>query len=198
MNSMGRAAVFIDNGYLQKVLRKELFKARINYLDFSNNICSANNCYREITFVFDGKPYLPNNATSDERKNHAGRMKVLEDLSKLDRFVLKLGKQIPLYDDGYRIIDYVQKGVDVLLAMEMIFVSMNPDKPYDKIILVSGDGDFVPAVNFAHSRGMEVVLYHSNDQDPRRRYSRVSYDLLNACKKCHAIDASLVNSCTII
>jgi uncharacterized LabA/DUF88 family protein len=49
-----------------------------------------------------------------------------------------------------------QKGVDVLLAVDMLVGAVN--QVFDVAILISGDADFVPAVNEVRRRGISVVV----------------------------------------
>lgn len=51
---------------------------------------------------------------------------------------------------GYR----KEKGLDVALALTLVYLA----SPGRTLVLVSGDGDFVPAVRAARSQGAEVVV----------------------------------------
>ncbi len=50
----------------------------------------------------------------------------------------------------------IEKGIDIALAVDML--SLGFHKAYDVAILVSGDGDFIPAVNVIKSLGLRVEV----------------------------------------
>ena len=46
-----------------------------------------------------------------------------------------------------------EKGIDVLLVVDMIKTALS--KKYNTLIILSGDADFAPAIEFAKSLGMK-------------------------------------------
>ena len=50
----------------------------------------------------------------------------------------------------------IEKGIDIALVVDML--SLGFHKAYDVAILVSGDGDFIPAVNVIKSLGLRVEV----------------------------------------
>ncbi|AIY89301.1 hypothetical protein GACE_0244 [Geoglobus acetivorans] len=50
----------------------------------------------------------------------------------------------------------IEKGIDIALAVDML--SLGFRKAYDVAILVSGDGDFIPAVKVIKSLGLRVEV----------------------------------------
>lgn len=58
-------------------------------------------------------------------------------------------------DDDFTI-NTTQKGVDMRLGLDV--ASMAFKRQVDQIVLVAGDGDFVPAVKLARREGIDVVL----------------------------------------
>ncbi len=49
----------------------------------------------------------------------------------------------------------VEKGVDTMIAIELFHFAL--DNVYDKAILISGDADFVPAIEYIHRRGNHII-----------------------------------------
>lgn len=49
-----------------------------------------------------------------------------------------------------------QKAVDMRIGMDV--ASISPKKQADTIVLVTGDGDFVPAARLARREGVRIVL----------------------------------------
>lgn len=53
-------------------------------------------------------------------------------------------------------LDTVQKGVDMRLGLDVAAMALKGQ--VDQIILVAGDGDFVPAAKLARREGLDVVV----------------------------------------
>lgn len=64
-------------------------------------------------------------------------------------------EQFDPVDEDFEI-DVVQKGVDMRLGLDVAAMAFK--RRVDQIILVAGDGDFVPATKFARREGIDVVL----------------------------------------
>ena len=62
----------------------------------------------------------------------------------------------------------VQKGVDMKIGLDI--ASLAHERIVEKIVLISGDSDFVPAAKFARRRGIELIL------DPM--YKPIKIDLM--------------------
>ena len=59
------------------------------------------------------------------------------------------------------------------------------ENKYDAALLISGDGDFVPVVEYVKIKGKNVENYYFE--------GRVAYGLLNKCKVSYLIDKKIVN-----
>jgi uncharacterized LabA/DUF88 family protein len=71
-----------------------------------------------------------------------------------------------------------QKGVDVLLAVDLVVGSFT--RVFDATILISGDADFVPAIDEAKRRGVVVILCGFR--------SSMSEVLIDACDRMYELD----------
>jgi uncharacterized LabA/DUF88 family protein len=96
------------------------------------------------------------NADLDRDKNsskYLSQQKFFDRLRKIPRFNLVLCKLVKRVreDKSY----YVLKEDDIHLAVDLVLGAC--DDLYDKGILVSGDGDFVPAVLASRGKGKEIV-----------------------------------------
>ena len=74
-----------------------------------------------------------------------------------------------------------QKGVDVLLSVQMLVGAVH--KNFDFAILVAGDGDFVPAVEEVQRFGVNVYLLSSEKVN-----KKISDDLLRAVDGFYTIE----------
>lgn len=52
--------------------------------------------------------------------------------------------------------DFTQKEVDIKIGLDVAWLSSK--RIVDKIILVTGDTDFIPAMKFARKEGVQVVM----------------------------------------
>jgi len=78
-------------------------------------------------------------------------------------------------------IKVIQKGVDMRLGLDVAAMAFK--RQVDQIILVAGDGDFVPAAKLARREGIDVVL------DPMGgRAARDLLDHVDGVRECRMID----------
>ena len=182
---MARAAVFIDSGYFAKVLKLVFGEPKINFEAFSDKICGHDERLR--TYYYYCMPYQSTPPTDEERERYARADKFVYNLRKLKRFEVRLGKLI--FIPGIK--DFIQKRVDVLLSVDL--VRMSWDHQIDKAILVTGDSDFVPAIQAAKDAGVVTVLYYS------RGHPLVGAldELLYVCDEQYEITKELIDSVRI-
>ena len=55
-----------------------------------------------------------------------------------------------------------QKGVDIKIGLDIAWLSIK--KVVDRIILFTGDTDFIPAMKFARREGTQVVIASFNEK----------------------------------
>lgn len=60
-----------------------------------------------------------------------------------------------LTDDDFKP-NFLQKGVDIKIGLDIAWISL--DHIAERIILITGDSDFVPAMKFARRSGIQVFL----------------------------------------
>lgn len=179
---MPKSMVFIDGGYLRKVLKDVFREPRIDLECFSNKVCG--DAERIRTYYYCCKPYLSKPPTQDERKMYADFEKFLYKLERLNRFEVRLGRLQKIGNV------YKQKLVDVLLSVDLVRMSYRGR--IDKAILVTGDSDFEPAVKAAKDAGIVVIIYYSR-APPAYAHDK----LLSACDECYEITQDLIDQCTI-
>jgi len=73
--------------------------------------------------------------------------------------------------------DFVQKGVDVLLAIDMLKLALKG--VMQKAILIACDSDFVPVVRALREEGVSVLLYYYKSNDGRN--NAFSQELYEEC-----------------
>ena len=186
--SIGRAVVLVDNGYLSAILRDEFAQTRVDYLKLSDIVCKG--YHRLRTYVYDCLPYQGNPPTEEQKELYAGKQKFFNALQKLPSFEVRFGKQRP------RAGGFIQKGVDVLLTVDLVRLSSRAQ--IHKAFLIAGDGDYVPAVKTAKDEGVSVTLYHSGSfqiTPDGHKMPKYSNELWQTCDERQIINATLIKKC---
>jgi uncharacterized LabA/DUF88 family protein len=144
-----RVAVFIDNGYLSKVLNDG---KKIDFLKFCDKVCDGKERLR--TYFYDCKPYISDPPTNEEKIKTSQYNKFAGKVEALPRFQMRFGKLRKNKDGSYE-----QKRVDILLAVELVRLSWSGQIGH--AVIVTGDSDFVPAIEAAKDAGVITRLYYS-------------------------------------
>jgi len=146
---VARAAVFIDNGYLSKIVPEG---TKIDFLKFSDEVCGDRERLR--TYFYDCMPYQSNPSTPEETEKYSRYCKFKDRVERLPRFQMRFGK-LRKNNNG----SFEQKRVDILLAVELVRLSWSGQIGY--AVIVTGDSDFVPAIEAAKDAGVITALYYS-------------------------------------
>ena len=173
-----RAAVFIDGAYLTKILDVDFGKPKIDLAGFSDILCG--NYERLRTYYYNCMPYQSCPPTEDERRRFASMDKFVYTLRKLPRFEVKLGRL------GCVGGEFIQKRVDIALAVDLVRLSCG--RMIQKAVIVTGDSDFLPAIEAAKEAGVLVTLYYSQ--------SSIHDELLSAVDESAVIGQNLISRVT--
>jgi len=176
VNSLAdRAAVFIDGAYLTKILDVDFGKPKIDLARFSYILCG--NYERLRTYYYNCMPYQSCPSTDEESRRFASMDKFVYTLRKLPRFEVKLGRL------GRVGGEFVQKRVDIALAADLVRLSCG--RMIGKAVIVTGDSDFLPAIEAAKDAGVLVTLFYSE--------SSIHDELLSAVDERTPIDQDLID-----
>jgi len=175
---MEKAAVFIDGGYLNKVLKNYFSEADIDYEVFSEKLCEIIGAKRLRTYFYHCLPIV-RKGNEEDKLRHAKMQKFIQKIKRLPRFEVKLGR-LQLIGNRFK-----QKMVDVLMSLDIADISF--EKHVEYIVLVAGDSDFVPAVKKAKEYGVIVHLfYHRN---------AIHNQILDEVDERHEITDEIILSC---
>ena len=148
---MKRVAVFIDgnNFYfgLRKLYGKEKSLKTFNFERFAGFLADKN----KVTDIY----YY--NALLDREHNpqkYKSQKEFFEKLKKIPNFHLVLCKLLKRNITGTNKFYYIIKEDDINMAVDMVDGSADDD--FDVAVLVSGDGDFVPAVRSVKKRNKKI------------------------------------------
>lgn len=150
-----RIAIFIDGGYLSSILKDEFGEPKIDYRKLSEYLTMGNSHLR--TYYYDCLPYQSQPPSDEEKRRFAAKQSFLDALDKIERFQVRTGYLRKRMLDGNPV--FQQKGVDVLLAID--FVQLSVRQLITHAVLLTADSDFIPAVKVAKDAGVVVRLYHS-------------------------------------
>lgn len=176
---MEKAAIFIDGGYLNRILKNKFGEPDIDYEIFCKHICTDLKLIRLRTYFYHCMPIIRKNNKLDE-KRHADMQRFITKLRRLPRFEVKLGR-LQVISNQFK-----QKMVDVLMSLDI--VNMCFDKQIQHAILIAGDSDFVPAIKKAKDHGAIVHLYYH----PESAHN----ELLDEIDELHPLSKELIEACT--
>lgn len=159
-----RCAIFVDGAYLEKFLRDEHNSLPIDLQKLSELLMK--NVREETpgipiahlrTYYYHALPWEPHDgATQEERDRVQNKRSFFHRIEHLDRFEVRLGRTQRFYDESSGIYRYEQKGVDVLLSVDLVSLAARGDIQY--AVLLAPDADFVPAVKVAKNNGTVIFL----------------------------------------
>jgi uncharacterized LabA/DUF88 family protein len=188
-----KADVFIDGGYFAKV-REKLGVYKLSMVKFSDLLCECSNMERLFTFYYDCPPFQSNPPTETEKIKKAGFDQFIYSLRHEPRLQVRLGKlsRIDTVCDacGNRIIKHKQKRVDNLLTVDLTRAIWKDN--INEAILVTGDSDFVPAVDEANHAHILTHVYFLNSGN-----TRIHDELYEACSERTEITRELLEKARI-
>ena len=155
---MSKMAIFIDGGYINHLFKDNFVIGNysIDYEKFVKWISGDSTILR--AYYYDCLPYKPFNSTRIERERFSKKQKFFFSLEKIPRFCVRQGKLAYRGDDDTGHPIFTQKGVDLLLGMDL--GSIVSTRKVDEVAIVAGDSDFIPVVEFAKKEGVIVWLIH--------------------------------------
>lgn len=179
-------AVFIDGAYLEKVLQYEHARAKVDFRLLVDAMIGDDVLLR--TYYYNCPPYQSNPPTDEERSRYSSWRRFEDALRNIPKFDVRLGKLVfrGTRSDGKRI--FQQKGVDLMLGVDMALLAAK--SRLAKVVLLSGDSDFVPAIEAVKREGILTTLWHGSDG----RDSSASRELQQTCDERHELTRYIVQS----
>lgn len=166
-----KVAILIDGGHLRVLARKAGFRYDPDYIEKVAHACVEADELTLRILYYDCAPYagsvrLPISGTLHEFN---GSDSWLRELAKKNLFAVRRGvlkfrgykpKKIPLstapLTDADFKPDFEQKGVDMRIGLDM--ANFCATKSVDRLILITGDTDCLPAMKHARINGLQIAI----------------------------------------
>jgi len=166
-----KTTLLIDGGYLRACSKGSGSQYDNAFIERFGHSCFLADEYVFRIFYYDspqyrGKARLP---VSGGETNFQASDKWLHDLAKLERFAVRWGtlgfrgwrpKNIPIAGGELKDSDFEpifeQKGVDMRIGLDI--ATFSDQRSVERVLLVSGDTDMIPAMKHARKAGLEVGL----------------------------------------
>ena len=180
---MGTTALFIDGAYLDKVRVAAAPALSIDFGRLAVRLVQPNELLR--AYYYHCLPWMSATPDELEQERYARARRFMTALSFLPRFEVRLGRlaRRGTEADGRPI--FVQKRVDTMIGVDMALLAGKGR--VDRIALLSGDSDYLPAIDAVKREGVLTVLWHG------RLGSRVgpSRELFEACDERRELTSEL-------
>lgn len=183
-----RTAIFIDGGYFDRLLDSEFNRVRVDFGLLVDRIAAGDKVLR--TYYYHCPPYTSPRPTDDELRRSEAKERFFSALTTLPRFQLRLGHLMYRGTDENGKPIFIQKLVDIMLGTDLVLLSAT--QQITRAILLTGDSDFVPAVEAAKRQGTLVTLYHGPMTNAK--FSTVHRDLWAACDERFELTRELIES----
>jgi uncharacterized LabA/DUF88 family protein len=182
-----RTAVFIDGAHLSKTLRHAYPGVGIAYDKLAALAAGSGELLR--AYYYDALPYLSERPTDNEVQYLSRRQRFFHALRQLPKFMVREGRCVRSWNHDRGGYVYKQKFVDVFLCADLVRLASKGC--IDVAVLVTGDSDFIPAVEVARGEGVHVRLLCS----PNRKETHA--DLVAACDQRIVLDDAMIDAVRI-
>lgn len=178
---MDKVAIFIDSGYLDKLLKNEFRSPQIDLGKLARVLSSGRELLR--SYYYYCMPFQSTHPTPYEKELYIKKQKYIHALSKIPRLELRQGR-LAKFPDGHGGFEFKQKRIDVMMASDLIRLSATGK--INEAVLITGDSDFVPAIKEAKDLGVVVKLYYSPNA--------INAELLLSCDERIEIKKDLIET----
>lgn len=153
---MGTVAIFMDGGYLDKVIRHDHAGKRIDYERLIDAIAGSDELLR--SYYYHCLPYRSNPPTAQEQSKYDEKRRFFAALRYIPRFDVRLGQLVHRGVDAQGQPIFQQKRVDIMLGVDMTLLAGKGR--ITRLALLSGDSDCIPAIEAVKNEGVVATLWH--------------------------------------
>lgn len=152
------AAVFIDGGYLDKVMYYDFQNTRVDYGKLAQELASPSALLR--AYYYHCLPYRSDPPTEEEERRYQNKLGFFQRLEHLPRFQVRLGRLVKRGVNAQGEPIFVQKRVDCMVGVDMALLAAKGK--ITNVCVLSGDSDLIPAVEAAKRESIVVTLWHGS------------------------------------
>lgn len=146
----------IDGGYLDHVVSELGLFGKIDYRVFVNALAGDAPLLR--AYYYHCLPYQSAAPSAEESHRLANMERFFASPDRIPRFTVRKGKLAYRGETADGTPLFEQKQVDILMATDIVLLSTK--RSIGKLVLVTGDSDFLPAIRVAKDEGMLIRLAH--------------------------------------
>ena len=183
---MTATAIFIDGGYLDKVLYYNHDNQRIDYAGLVDAMTGQGELLR--AYYCHCLPYQGSPPTDEEKRRYAAKHRFVTALRHLPRFDVRLGQLAYRGPDAHGRPIFQQKRVDLMLGVDMALLAGKGR--IARVALLAGDSDFTPAIEAVKREGVLTMLWHGSRTDQ----TRPSRELVEICDERRELTQEFVES----
>ena len=194
---MEETLVFIDEGFLDNLIKffGEGKRIKFDKFEFAKRIAKKQNLLCKHLFYYTAPPFQSPHSSEKENKMREGYDKFILSLSKNKDLTIREGRCQRIINEIGEL-EYNQKGVDTLITIDLGHIK-DDFSDIKKIILVSSDTDFCPAIKDIKNRDkIEVTLYTYFDRKRKSKFS-LSNELIDCCSNYFKLTKEDFTSCPI-
>lgn len=160
---MRNAAIYIDGTNLVSSLQQRGWPAFIDLDYLAGKLVNKDKLVHIFYSFSSPHPKVPEDIKREQQRYHD---------------ILRTMPSISLGEGWRSPPNYLEKAVDVKLAINLVMMARNND--YDVAYLITGDSDLVPAVDMVREIGKEVVYVYFYDKHLPKERRRFSWRLSQA------------------
>jgi uncharacterized LabA/DUF88 family protein len=172
----GRGVILMDGGYVENVsdVAKAEHGAEADIEKLSARLAEEFQINHVRTKFYHAFPYQDDTPTEKQQELYAKRKSLYDAIDRkddhefVDRGEVKKGRE-KCWDCGNHWDTYSQKGVDVGIAVDLVDIAHRGK--LDSVVLVSGDGDLVHAVESAKNAYVNVYVAYCDEPDHTISYA---------------------------
>jgi uncharacterized LabA/DUF88 family protein len=169
--------IFIDGSNFYYGLKAEAGKTELDLEKFGRTLCTDR---RQLTRIYYYNAPLDQNQNPERYKS---QQKWFDKVRNTPNTTLVLAKMKKRHNKDGKM-EYYVKGDDIHIAVDMLKLAYND--AYDTAILVSGDGDFYPAIRAVKEKGKKVenAYFASNRSSLLGQECDRSVNIIQFIKDC--------------
>lgn len=182
---MDKIAIFMEGGYISKLLKQNFGSISVDFVKLANWIASGMEILR--VYYYDCPPYQSGSPTPREQELLSKKQKFFYNINRLPKFEVKEGRLEYRGIDHNGVPIFSQKRVDIMLGVDLTRLSIK--KAISRAAILSGDSDYIPAIQAAKDEGISIRLihgpietYHDQLWDVVDERMEITADILDACR----------------